>query len=105
MNQSRPALPLSSCHLVILSSGHLLILSLLQDRQIIVRDLKNDAGHGGGVVVAEALVRPATMQRPSGVVDKFVANGRVPFFPLGIAGGPHGLDRVVMCVGVIESDA
>src|SRR5438132_9268033 len=86
---------------VILSSCHPVILSLLQDRQIIVRDLKNDAGHRSGVVMAEALVRPATMKRPSGVVDKFVANGRVPFFPVGVAGGPHRLGRVVVAVVVM----
>src|SRR5713226_5577680 len=92
---------LSACHLVILSSCHPVILSLLQDRQIVVRDLKNDAGHRGGVVVAEALVRPATMQRSSGVFDNFVSNGRVPFLPVGSAGGPHRLGRVVMAVVVV----
>src|SRR3954451_165900 len=67
-----------------------------KDRQIIVRHLQDDTGHGGAefgadFAVAEAAVAALFFQQ-------HVADGGVPLGPVVAAGVPHGLYGVILAV-------
>ena len=73
--------------------------SLLQDRQVVVGHLEDDAGHCGTVLGAEQVGPGAVVDL---IADQFVADLRVPAVPVLAAGGPHGLDGVIMAVEVVH---
>ena len=76
--------------------------SFLHDRQIVVRNLQDDARHRRGVVAAEQSV---SIQAPSAAEpaadEQVVADRRKPVGPPPAAGRPHHLGGVVMAVEIV----
>src|SRR6516165_7163828 len=46
----------------------------------------------------------ALLPMPIRMVNQLIADGRVPFLPVSIARGPHGLGGVIMAVKVMQVD-
>src|SRR5262249_25328640 len=82
----------------------------LQDRQVVVRQLQDEAGARGSerrpaAAAAQALVRPHPPRPGAGPDDQLVADGGEPFGPERPAGGPHGEGGVVVAVVVVRNVA
>src|SRR5205807_1350623 len=90
----------SICHL-----QFTLPISLLENGQIVVRNLQDNARHGRAVIVAEAVVPPrARIAITIDAVEQLVSNGRVPLRPVLAASRPHGLGGIVVAVIIMEVD-
>src|SRR5262249_55915474 len=72
---------------------------LLQDRQVIVRHLQDDARHGRPVVGADG-IEPAAVG--AAAAEQFVADRRIPLGPVTAARCPHYLHGVVVAVEVVH---
>src|SRR6266446_6413561 len=78
-------------------------ISFLENGQIVIRDLQDNAGHGRAVIVAEAMVSPrARVAIPIDAVEQLVADGGIPLGPILAAGRPHGLGGVIVAVVIME---
>src|SRR5690606_19624905 len=73
--------------------------SPLEDGEVVVGHLQDQAGHGGAVFRADRRVGPAAVGELA--PQQFVADGGVPAIPVGAAGVPHRLHRIVVPVEVV----
>src|SRR6266849_3876915 len=76
--------------------------SFLQDGKVVVWHLQDDTSHGGGVVTANIVVPRAVGRAALAVGEQLLANEGEPLGPVGAAGGPHGLDGVIVPVEVVN---
>src|SRR5262249_11846032 len=71
--------------------------SFLENREVVIRDLQNDARHRGSVVNVDIVVPGPVVMLP---VEQFLADGGEPLLPGIAADSPHRLCGVVVAVEV-----
>src|SRR5882672_8956003 len=69
--------------------------SFLEDGEIVVRNLQDDTGHGRTIMLADC-VAPSAVGLRLLPVDQLIADPGEPLGPIAAAGGPHGLDGIVV---------
>src|SRR6266568_2880197 len=76
--------------------------SFLQNGQVVIRHLQDNAGHGGGVMAANIVMPRAVPRPPLAVGEQLLANEGEPLGPIASPGRPHRLDRVVVSVEIVD---
>src|SRR5579872_1339452 len=70
---------------------------LLQNRQVVIRQLENDESHCGGIGWAVIRIAPTAAAR-STPTEEFVPDGGKPGSPVFFAGSPHGESGIILAI-------